>query len=156
MADKKLVLLRKLQMQFNQDQKRKGNVVVVGVKRKIKYLHLWDETSIFLQRFFSFISALTRKLLASDMAQVLQFTYLFRLCFSFCACNAVYYCFRLLFKRRICIFAKRDVLYAASLFVFHLVLIYLSYLNPSIVHILREISCKIWKPIYSLNWLKDV
>jgi len=40
MADKKLVLLRKLQMQFNQDQKRKGNVVIVGVKRKIKYLHL--------------------------------------------------------------------------------------------------------------------
>jgi len=75
MADKKLVLLRKLQMQFNQDQKRKGNVVVVGVKRKIKYLHLWDETSALLQRFFSLISALTRKLLASDVAQVLVYVF---------------------------------------------------------------------------------
>lgn len=69
------------------DQKRKGNIVVVGVKGKIKYLHLRDETfaslrcSLFpylpppLSPASSLIFALTRKLLASDLMQVLAYVF---------------------------------------------------------------------------------
>lgn len=60
-------------MQFYPDQKRKGNVVIAGVKRKIKYLHLRDAKPPLLRRFFSLIFALTRKLPASDMVQILSF-----------------------------------------------------------------------------------